>query len=65
VRIDATDIDQDSLERTRAARYKPPALAETPADVVRRWFRTEGEGLSPGSVEIRALPGAVSLVTHF
>jgi hypothetical protein len=29
------------------------------------WFRTEGDGLSSGSLEVRALPGAVSLVTHF
>jgi chemotaxis protein methyltransferase CheR len=45
VRIDATDIDRESLERTRAGRYRAAALVETPDAVVRRWFRAEGDVL--------------------
>jgi chemotaxis methyl-accepting protein methylase len=45
VRIEATDIDRDSLVRTRAGRYKAAALVETPAGVARRWFREEGDGM--------------------
>jgi chemotaxis methyl-accepting protein methylase len=59
VRIEATDIDRESLERTRAGRYREAALAETPAAVVRRWFRAEGDTmvLDPAlraRVEVRA-----------
>lgn len=43
VRIEATDIDGESLARTRAGRYRAAALAETPPEVVRRWFHPEGD----------------------
>lgn len=42
--VDATDVDRDSLARARAARYPLEALAELPADLVRRYFETEGLG---------------------
>jgi chemotaxis methyl-accepting protein methylase len=38
VRIDATDIDRASLERTAAATYDDAAFTEMPADLVRRYF---------------------------
>ena len=43
VRIDATDIDRDSLDRTRAGRYRAASLVETPPELVRRWFRSDGD----------------------
>jgi len=43
VRIDATDIDVESMERTRGGRYRAAALVETPAELVRRWFRADGD----------------------
>ena len=45
VHIDATDIDRESLERTRAGRYREAALVETPEAVVRRWFRSDGDAM--------------------
>jgi chemotaxis methyl-accepting protein methylase len=45
VQIDATDIDRESLERTRAGRYREAALVETPETVVRRWFGTDGDAM--------------------
>jgi chemotaxis methyl-accepting protein methylase len=45
VHIDATDIDRESLERTRAGRYQVAALVETPETAVRRWFRTDGDAM--------------------
>jgi chemotaxis methyl-accepting protein methylase len=41
VRIDATDIDRESLERTRAGRYRESALTETPPHLVRRYLRAD------------------------
>lgn len=38
VRIDATDIDRDSLERTRAAEFPDGAFSEMPASLIRRYF---------------------------
>jgi chemotaxis protein methyltransferase CheR len=40
-RVDATDIDRTSLERTRAAEYLEPAFTEMPPDLVRRYFTAE------------------------
>jgi chemotaxis methyl-accepting protein methylase len=37
-RIDATDVDRASLERTRAAEFAESSFSETPADLVRRYF---------------------------
>ena len=37
-RVDATDIDRTSLERTRAAQYPETAFSETPPDLVARYF---------------------------
>jgi chemotaxis protein methyltransferase CheR len=45
VRIEATDIDRDSLLRTRAGRYRLAALSETPAGLVRRWFHEDGDAM--------------------
>ncbi|HEX5819773.1 MAG TPA: protein-glutamate O-methyltransferase CheR [Gemmatimonadales bacterium] len=45
VRVDATDIDRDSLLRTRAGRYRAAALVEAPAGLVRRWFREDGDAM--------------------
>jgi chemotaxis protein methyltransferase CheR len=38
VRIEATDIDRVSLERTTAAAYDDAAFTEMPADLARRYF---------------------------
>lgn len=43
--IEATDIDRDSLLRTRAGRYRTASLVETPPDLVRRWFREDGDAM--------------------
>ncbi|HKW40841.1 MAG TPA: protein-glutamate O-methyltransferase CheR [Gemmatimonadales bacterium] len=40
-RVDATDIDRTSLERTRAAEYPEAAFTEMPADLARRYFSAE------------------------
>jgi chemotaxis protein methyltransferase CheR len=37
-RVDATDIDRASLERTRAAVFPDSAFSEMPAELVRRYF---------------------------
>ncbi len=37
-RIDATDVDRESLERTAAAQFPDSAFAEMPADLARRYF---------------------------
>jgi chemotaxis methyl-accepting protein methylase len=37
-RVDATDIDRASLERTRAAQYSEAAFSETPPELVARYF---------------------------
>jgi chemotaxis protein methyltransferase CheR len=44
VRIDATDVDRESLERTRNARYAVEALVDLPAELLERWCRREGTG---------------------
>lgn len=41
--VDATDIDRGSLDRARAACYRPEGLAEMPADLVRSYFEAAGE----------------------
>ena len=41
VRVDATDVDRLSLERTRAAEYQETAFTEMPADLVKRYFTAE------------------------
>jgi chemotaxis protein methyltransferase CheR len=40
-RVDATDIDRTSLDRTRAAEYPEAAFTEMPMDLVRRYFTAE------------------------
>jgi chemotaxis protein methyltransferase CheR len=40
-RVDATDIDRVSLERTRAAAFPEAAFSEMPADLARRYFTVE------------------------
>lgn len=40
-RVDATDIDRTSLERTRAAEYPESAFTEMPPALVRRYFTAE------------------------
>jgi len=45
VRIDATDIDRDSLLRTRAGRYKAAALVEMPPKAAARWLRADGDDM--------------------
>lgn len=45
-RVDATDIDRTSLERTRDAAYPPTALGEMPPALVRRYF-APGPALQP------------------
>jgi chemotaxis methyl-accepting protein methylase len=42
VTVDATDVDRESLERARAARYPLEALAELPGDLLRRHFEPQG-----------------------
>ena len=43
VRIDATDIDRESLERARAARYPRRAFDETPAGLLQRYCQADSE----------------------
>jgi len=45
-RVDATDIDRLSLERTRQAKYAEAAFSEMPAQLRRRYFR-ENQPLPP------------------
>ena len=40
-RVDATDIDRASLERTRAPAFPDAAFSEMPPDLVRRYFTVE------------------------
>jgi chemotaxis methyl-accepting protein methylase len=40
-RVDATDIDRLSLERTTTAEYEDAAFTEMPAELVRRYFSAE------------------------
>lgn len=44
VTVDATDIDRECLQRARAARYRPDALADVPGRLISRYFeQTKGE----------------------
>jgi chemotaxis methyl-accepting protein methylase len=43
VAVDATDIDRESLARAKAARYRPDALMETPAELRARYFQPDGD----------------------
>ena len=45
-RIDATDVDRESLERTRAAEFSERTFSEMPAELTRRYF-TAGESRRP------------------
>ena len=58
-RVDATDIDRTSLERTRAAEYAEPAFTEMPAELVRRYFTAE-----PPRRPLPALQRIVRVVKH-
>ena len=40
-RVDATDIDRTSLDRTRAAEYPDTAFTEMPPELARRYFTAE------------------------
>ena len=40
-RVDATDIDRTSLERTRAAEFPDAAFSDMPTDLARRYFTPE------------------------
>ncbi|PYP46954.1 MAG: chemotaxis protein CheR [Gemmatimonadetes bacterium] len=40
-RVDATDIDRTSLERTEAAEYAEPAFTEMPPELVHRYFTAQ------------------------
>jgi chemotaxis methyl-accepting protein methylase len=42
VTIDATDVDRESLQRARAARYDRGALADVPPSLVQRYFEDAG-----------------------
>jgi chemotaxis protein methyltransferase CheR len=42
LQVDATDIDRQSLERARLAYYGAPAFAETPPELLRRYFEAAG-----------------------
>ena len=42
VRIDATDVDPVSLDRTRAARYADDAMVDLPPPLLQRWCTREG-----------------------
>lgn len=43
VTVDATDIDRQCLTLAQAGRYRREALAEVPADLVERYFETDGD----------------------
>jgi chemotaxis protein methyltransferase CheR len=43
VTVDATDIDQRSLERAQSGRYRRDSLADVPADLAARYFEHEGK----------------------
>jgi len=54
VRIVGTDIDSRVLERARAGRLSAEDARTMPQDSLRRWFRRDGDGWTPGP-ELRAL----------
>lgn len=58
-RIDATDIDRESLERTRAAEFPEAAFSDAPPAVVRRYF-TSGAPRRP----VDALRELVRIARH-
>jgi chemotaxis protein methyltransferase CheR len=58
-RIDASDIDRTSLERTRAAEYAEAAFTEMPVELVRRYFTVE-----PPRRPLPALQRIVRVVKH-
>ena len=58
-RIDASDIDRTSLERTRAAEYPEAAFTEMPVELVRRYFTVE-----PPRRPLPALQRIVRVVKH-
>ena len=41
--VDATDIDRTSLDRAKAACYRPEGLTEMPDDLVRAYFEAAGD----------------------
>jgi chemotaxis methyl-accepting protein methylase len=43
--LDATDVDRQSLERARAARYRPESVVEMPPELVRRCFEEDTQDL--------------------
>lgn len=45
VHIQAVDLNPAALEKAARARYSSWALRDTPADVQRKWFRTDGRDL--------------------
>jgi chemotaxis protein methyltransferase CheR len=45
LQVDATDVDRLSLERARAARYRPENLAEMPPELVGRYLKPAGSEL--------------------
>jgi chemotaxis methyl-accepting protein methylase len=57
VRIDATDIDRESLERAAAGRYDPRAFSESDPAMPARYCRLAGDG------QLEVLPEYRSLVT--
>jgi chemotaxis protein methyltransferase CheR len=58
-RVDATDLDRVSLERTRAAAFPDTAFSEAPPDLVRRYFSAE-----PPRRPSAALQGIVRVLKH-
>jgi chemotaxis protein methyltransferase CheR len=55
-RVDASDIDRESLERTGAAVYPPVAFSEMPADLVRRYFTApDAQGARSPLPDVRQL----------
>ncbi|HYT04378.1 MAG TPA: protein-glutamate O-methyltransferase CheR [Gemmatimonadales bacterium] len=59
-RVDATDIDRVSLERTRAASFPEAAFSEAPPDLVRRYFTPPPEPRRPRP----ELAGLVRVAKH-
>jgi chemotaxis methyl-accepting protein methylase len=57
--IDATDIDRESLERTRAAQYPATAFDEMPPTLKTRYFTT-----APPHEPLPAIRGLVSVIKH-
>jgi chemotaxis protein methyltransferase CheR len=58
-RVDATDIDRTSLERTRAAEFPETAFSEMPAALARRYFSSE-----PPRRPVPALQRLVRVLKH-